>query len=163
MDCKRILDLLPEYLDRRLGPDLAVPVRDHLEACSGCRREQAPLKETWELLLHYPPIEADILGRVRRRVRGPLARVFRVAAPLAAAAAVVITVGVLMGHPAAPEGADPVVRQEIDRMTPEDRDLFLELTREDRREWIEEMELIGALELVAADRLSEGQDPFDGH
>jgi len=156
MDCKRVRELMAEYVDGRLGAAAAGPLRAHVEECSACRREQALLEGTWNLLLQYPEIEADVLARVRRKIHNPWSRFLRVAGSVAAAAAVLLAVVVFVSGP-----ADPVAA-EVSKLAPADRELLDELAKPENRDLLENMDVIKALEMLGADR-AEGRDPWNGH
>lgn len=160
MDCTRARELLPEYGDGRLGSVQASALREHLEGCIDCRRQEALLEGTWNLLRHYPEISADLLTAVRRRTRGPIVRILRIAAPIVAAAAVLLVIFFVAGSTPSVV-TDDTVNLEIGQMPEEDRALLLELA--ENRELIENMELLRSLELIGADRLTEDKDPFNGH
>jgi len=160
-DCTRTREALPEYSDGRLGSARTGEIRDHLERCADCRHEASLLQGAWSLLGNYPEIHADLLTPVRRKVRGPWVRFLRVAAPLAAAAAVLVAVFLVVDSTPAAPPEDVQVQVELKEMTPEDRSLLIELAKDENKDLIENMELLRSLELLGAEKL--GEDPFNGH
>ncbi len=160
-DCTRTRDALPEYSDGRLGSVQAGEIRAHLEGCAGCRREASLLQGAWNLLGNYPEIHADLLTPVRRKVRGPWVRFLKIAAPLAAAAAVLLAVFLVVDSTPTPPPEDAQVQVELKQLSPEDRSLLIELAKDENKDLIENMELLRSLELLGAERL--GEDPFNGH
>jgi hypothetical protein len=104
--------------------------REHVAACPECRAFAA----SWELLREYPSIaeSPDFFRGVRRKL---LPRILRFAAPIAAAAAVLLLSVVLFLQPAPGKAAGPL-------MTDEERELVENL------EILENYELLQTLELV---------------
>jgi hypothetical protein len=105
--------------------------REHVAACPECRAFAA----SWELLREYPPI-AEPPGFLRAVRRKLAPRILRFAAPIAAAAAVLLLSVVLFLQPNGGKPAGPV-------MTDEERELVENL------EILENYELLRTLELVA--------------
>jgi anti-sigma factor RsiW len=160
-ECTRTREALPEYSDGRLGSVRAGEVRAHLDRCADCRREEALLQGTWNVLENYPEINADLLTPVRRKVRGPWVRFLKIAAPVAAAAAVLLAVFLVVDSTPKPAPEAVQVQVELEKMSPEDRSLLIELAKDENKELIENMELLRSLELLGAEKL--GEDPFNGH
>lgn len=161
MDCKRTRDLIPELVDGRLaGADVA-PVRQHLAYCAECRKEHDIQAGTWKLLLEHKPVKADLLPGLRRRLKA--ARIVRLVAPLAAAAAVLlVVVSLLLSPPTG--GGDRELQAEIEKLSAEDQALLFDLARPGNRELAEEdIELLGALEVVGAEHVSRNRDLIEPH
>ena len=49
MTCRELVELITDYLEEELPPDVRAGVEAHLEACSGCRAVLAQMRETIEL------------------------------------------------------------------------------------------------------------------
>jgi hypothetical protein len=103
--------------------------REHVAACPECRAFAA----SWDLLREYPPI-AEPPGFLRAVRRKLAPRILRFAAPLAAAAAVLLLSIVMLLQPEKAKSAPA--------MTDEERELVENL------ELLENYELLRTLELV---------------
>lgn len=70
MECQQARELFLASLTREPG-DYAPAVREHCEACEGCRAELNALSQTWTLLGRWPDAEPSpaIRTRLVRRVR----------------------------------------------------------------------------------------------
>lgn len=53
-DCKEIFDLLSEYIDAELTPELCDSLRSHIEGCGPCVEFLHSLEKTIELCKQYP-------------------------------------------------------------------------------------------------------------
>jgi len=104
VECRRVRDLLSEYIDGCLDPRLSAELRVHLDSCPLCSREHAELSRLVAVLRSTPPaslpvgFQASLHGRLvsaRRR-----AVVSRLAAVAALAACVLAYLGV---RPFAPQ------------------------------------------------------------
>jgi len=115
---------------RQLHPALNEAARAHLAQCADCRA----FAESWELLRDYPGLQAP--AGFYRAVRRKLApAILRFAAPLAAAAAVLLVALLLTHQPDVSKSAAPTV-------TEEERELVENL------ELLQNYELLRTLELV---------------
>lgn len=56
MRCQKAKRFLPLFLDRQLNEKLTIKVKGHLEACSGCSEELNLLKQAWDLLGEWKPV-----------------------------------------------------------------------------------------------------------
>ena len=100
MSCRERIEQIGAYLDGELAGAELEELRRHLAECAECRRELAQQQKLWSLLEEASsPAEASehlyarILGRTtRRKERRPAVRILRWAAPLAAAATLVLAV-----------------------------------------------------------------------
>ncbi len=50
MECKRVTELLSEYIDGRLSVEDSAAIAAHLEGCAACRRAEAELRRTVALV-----------------------------------------------------------------------------------------------------------------
>jgi hypothetical protein len=55
-ECSRTRDVLSGYMDRRLNPEEAARVEEHLSTCRGCREELESLRATVALLHRLPEV-----------------------------------------------------------------------------------------------------------
>lgn len=108
---------LTALLDDALAPDEERAVRSHLAGCASCRAEEARLRGAVALLGALPPapppspaFAAGLEARLQaERGRGPgllerlLGRRWRLAIPVAAAAAVTVVAGISVRHDRARE------------------------------------------------------------
>lgn len=110
MECRRVRDLLSEYIDGYLDPRLSAELRVHLDSCPLCSREHAELSRLVAVLRSTPPaslpagFQASLHGRLvsaRRR-----AVISRLAAAAALAACVLAYLAV---RPFAPQPQPPSV------------------------------------------------------
>ena len=106
MECQTAQGLIDGYLDHELDPARSLEVEDHLRACSGCSKrheERQTMRDALRNDAVYHKAPAQLQKRVQRAVRqaaaadSPSARRrawswIKVAAPLAAAALVILTV-----------------------------------------------------------------------
>jgi anti-sigma factor RsiW len=53
MKCNQTINLLSDYLDGGLTPQVGEQVRSHLECCPQCRREWSALRQTVRLVGHF--------------------------------------------------------------------------------------------------------------
>jgi hypothetical protein len=87
MNCSRIREKLPGYLDGALPVDDHGPIRKHLEDCSGCRGELEQYRQLQRMMSHAvrPEPPADLAMRIRvavsqaRASRGWAAHMHRLA------------------------------------------------------------------------------------
>jgi anti-sigma factor RsiW len=104
MECKNAQSLIDGYLDRELDPARSLEVEEHLRACSLCNQnyqDHQNLRDVFKNDALYFKAPAQLQQRVQRAVRqaaktesAPRWRTWswiRVAAPMAAAALVVLT------------------------------------------------------------------------
>lgn len=114
---------------REAHPAATPEARAHLVSCADCRAFQ----ESWELLKAYPPVAESpgFLTELRRKLAP---RILRFAAPVAAAAAVLLVAVVLQLH-----GPPPGPSSDV---TAEERELVENL------ELLQNYELLKTLELV---------------
>lgn len=70
MTCHTAGSLLDDYVDGQLDPDSTKELEDHLQGCSGCRRELATTKRLKELLQRAkpPPPGEDYWGETTRLI-----------------------------------------------------------------------------------------------
>ena len=66
MNCERIQDILPSYLENELGTDEKTVIEDHLKVCPECASLLQILRDTQEALRGFPELEArpELLGRL---------------------------------------------------------------------------------------------------
>jgi hypothetical protein len=55
-ECSRTRDVLSGYMDRRLNPEEAARIEEHLSTCQGCREELESLRATVVLLRRLPGV-----------------------------------------------------------------------------------------------------------
>ncbi len=67
MNCERILDMLPAFLENGLDSGDGALVEAHLKACPACAALLSALRETREALRAFPELEVwpELLGRLR--------------------------------------------------------------------------------------------------
>lgn len=116
---------------RQAHPAGGDDAKSHLASCADCRAFAA----SWELLGHYPSIEAS-RGFVRgiRRKLAPV--ILRFAAPFAAAAAALLIAILLTHHPDVPKTTGPVA-------TEEERELVENLDLLRNYDLLKTLELVG--------------------
>jgi anti-sigma factor (TIGR02949 family) len=70
-DCKEIFELLSEYIDAELPPELCDSLRKHIEGCGPCVEFLHSLEKTIELCKQYRPEIAPppLAEHVRRDLR----------------------------------------------------------------------------------------------
>jgi anti-sigma factor (TIGR02949 family) len=100
MNCAHVRDQLPALLYGRLAPETATSMRDHLQACPACRREEAALQQVRRLLdeVCTPEVSVDLPRLYREAAAGQWRRTRRwrrAAVVLGAAAAAVAAFAVL--------------------------------------------------------------------
>jgi hypothetical protein len=100
MNCQSVRAKLPELLYGDLKPEEAADVQHHLQSCSGCRHEEAALRQVRRLLdaAPEPQITVNVAGIYRQGAEAQQRRVrrWRRAAVLAfGAAAAVAAIAVL--------------------------------------------------------------------
>lgn len=88
-DVERDLDL---YIDRELSPELAAAIRDHLDACAGCRQRVAGREALGRAITSVPYRTAP--NRLRAHVAGQARQTRSTRALLAWAAAAVLVVAI---------------------------------------------------------------------
>lgn len=71
MNCKNVVQTLPDYLSHTLGETETVGVRAHLDLCPECREESRLLSASWDVLDLLEPIQpsADFRARFWEKVR----------------------------------------------------------------------------------------------
>lgn len=71
MDCRRIRQNLPAYLDSELSRPDMITVEAHVADCTVCRKELDALEKTWERIARLAPIQPspDFRARFWERVR----------------------------------------------------------------------------------------------
>ncbi len=78
-DCKEVFELLSEYLDAELSPELCDLLRSHIENCHPCVEFLRSLEKTIELCKQYqpdvvpPPLAEQVRGDLRRAYNNFLA------------------------------------------------------------------------------------------
>lgn len=105
MDCSHTQSLLDIYLDRELDPVRNLEIEEHLRGCAGCAQsqsERAALRLNLKSESLYFKAPSDLQNQIRRSLRQAAkaeapagwfsASWFKIAAPLAAAALVVLIV-----------------------------------------------------------------------
>lgn len=101
MTCQKewVKEVLPEYLARRLSPEDAQMVREHLEGCGECRSELALVKRLAEESVPEPPISFwnALPGKVTSGVKDRKQKLFSLPVPvwaggLAAAVLVILLI-----------------------------------------------------------------------
>ncbi len=143
MDCERTRSSLSEWVDGRVVGTTRTELKEHLRSCAACREEERILRGTWVLLGHYPSIEPSpgFLRKIRARLHRPL--LWKIVAPLAAAAAALVISVVLFVSPSRPVHEPPA--------TDEERELVENL------DLLENYEVVSALEMMA-DESTAGPD-----
>lgn len=70
-DCKEIFELLSEYIDAELPPELCDSLRSHIEGCGPCVEFLHSLEKTIELCKRYRPDVAPppLAEQIRRDLR----------------------------------------------------------------------------------------------
>jgi anti-sigma factor RsiW len=128
MNCSKALEELVAYLDGELGERAAAQVKRHLELCPACRLEAEKLGATAGLLGNIADIEpsagftADTIRRALARPAEPSPsrlRLVRRLAPVAAAAVVLLVLGLWLAIPREPAGIealDPVEQEIVQNM-----------------------------------------------
>ena len=80
MNCREAIDVLGDYLDAALTPDVLARLEDHLRACAPCRAYLATYKRAAELAAKVSRVEMpeevrqrlnDFLGRFNSGGRRP--------------------------------------------------------------------------------------------
>lgn len=146
--CDTVRQFLVDYADGRLGGTLKAEVAAHLEACAPCRQEASSLKATWQMLEAYPSIEPSegFMMGLRHKVHGLRSRLFRIVAPLAAAAAVLLIVyAVTRDGGAEPDLASPSA---VAALGDADQALLGDYADEDLRGVVENREFLESLETL---------------
>jgi anti-sigma factor RsiW len=126
MNCEKALRELVAYADGELSANAAEEVRMHLDHCPACRLEAQKLAAAGEMLGAIPDMEPspDFTARtVERALSAPELKpagrliLLRRLAPVAAAAAVILTVTLWVAFSAGPATIDdlPPAEQEIVR------------------------------------------------
>jgi len=115
MNCESVRAKLPELLYGDLEPGEAGAVRNHLQSCTGCRRDEAALRHLRRLLEAVPtPAVSVDLGQVYRqaaeRQQGSVRRWRRAAVLLFGAAAAVVAFAVLPRFEVRVDGSQLVLR-----------------------------------------------------
>ena len=59
MDCHKIKEIIPNYLDQELSSDDHRLVEAHLRTCPACMAEARAVEESWEVLGELDEIEPD--------------------------------------------------------------------------------------------------------
>jgi len=57
MDCRKIKELIPLFLDQELTFSDQKQVEAHVSSCAGCQEELRAYRQSWELLKDLPEIE----------------------------------------------------------------------------------------------------------
>jgi len=154
MDCDRSRDLISEFLDKELPPQLSLEVKEHCLACASCRKEFQELRSAVQALRETPreqppqDLEARILDSVRAfpataggsLIGGARSRRRGIAPLVLAAAAALLLVG-LTGLAVARSlrlqkelaGREGDLRGVSERLAKLERDLPLELDRSEEK------------------------------
>jgi anti-sigma factor RsiW len=71
LECKEIFELLSEYIDAELPPELCDAVKNHIEGCDPCVEFVESLQKTVELCQQYRSdvIPPSLAEQVRRELR----------------------------------------------------------------------------------------------
>ena len=59
MNCRKIKELIPAYLDQELEDDQRSLVEAHLQTCLSCREDVIAMESAWEMLGELPEIEPN--------------------------------------------------------------------------------------------------------
>lgn len=59
MNCRHIIERIPEWIDQTLSAEDATMVGQHLADCHACRAEFRAYSKTWNALKTWPDIEPD--------------------------------------------------------------------------------------------------------
>ncbi len=79
MNCHEAIDVLADYLDAALTPDVLARLEAHLSACAPCRAYLATYRRTAELAAKVNRVEMPL--EVRRRLRDFLGGLAKSAKP----------------------------------------------------------------------------------
>ena len=147
MTCQETKKLIPVYLDNELEAVDRQRVEDHLQTCADCRAEMRAIEKSWELLGTIETIKPDSNYRVRfwqsvdARQPWPAIILQRIQSlfwqqrwiPVAAAAAMVMLVGIITAHKYLQKPQLPAVLAALDET---------ELEMVDNIDLIEDFEII---------------------
>ncbi len=142
MECREIVELLPEYTAGELDPESLARFERHTNACAACRKAAEQQQALWNSLGAWdlPPISPDFdqklavrMGSQRtwreRFLTAISPALVRRALPIAAAAGLAVTAAVFLDHSA--------------RRTPQQPGAQLETVRADQQESVlEDMEML---------------------
>ncbi|MBK8870366.1 MAG: zf-HC2 domain-containing protein [Elusimicrobia bacterium] len=65
MNCKNVVQKLPDYLSHTLGEPETVGVRAHLDLCLECREESRLLSASWDMLGLLEPVQPSAYFHAR--------------------------------------------------------------------------------------------------
>jgi len=70
MNCQRIKELIPAYMDEELQPNEMKEVREHLSVCSTCQKEFETFEKSWAMLGELDEIQPEpgFIGRFWSRL-----------------------------------------------------------------------------------------------
>ena len=117
MECETARAQLADRLTRTLEPKAAAALDEHLRSCATCAAEAGGMEDTWALLGDIAAAEADSAAMRARFDRivdaaAPTPRWWMVHGIQAAAAAVLLAVGFLVGRETGPQPrADPAINE----------------------------------------------------
>ncbi|MBS1856386.1 MAG: zf-HC2 domain-containing protein [Acidobacteria bacterium] len=115
LETRETAELLLDYCRRRLSPERAAMLENHMQTCTACRGFAERQRAVWEALDGWEaaPVSADFDRRLYRRIEGETSWLERLSGrlrpllayrgvPVAAAACLVIAAGLLMERSATP-------------------------------------------------------------
>jgi hypothetical protein len=75
-NCKEVVGLLSEYLNRTLPGDEAVAIKEHLSGCTNCERFFQSLETTvnWTRGLQIDDIPAEVVNRLQNFLKTKVTR-----------------------------------------------------------------------------------------
>ncbi|MBI4564897.1 MAG: zf-HC2 domain-containing protein [Planctomycetes bacterium] len=159
MRCDNFYHMLTEHLDGRLVEDQARAMEAHAAECAACRREMSLFAATAGLLGRYPEVEPDpeFPQAVRRKLQARKRRgVSRWIGPLAAAAAAILLFWIIGSEPRSGVRQERAAESALQALSPQDRELFIELAQDETWELVEHADVIRALELLDREEPAPG-------
>jgi hypothetical protein len=150
-------ELLLDYCSRTLDPAVAGVLEDHIEICPACQKFAANQQIVWQALDEWEavPVSADFDRRLYQRIEKEVSwwevflrplrpMLLRQALPVTAAAAVLVTAGVLLDRPRVAPAPLPESAQ-VEAVAPDQAETALQ-----------EMELMRELNALVR---AEGENP----
>ncbi|MBI3268719.1 MAG: zf-HC2 domain-containing protein [Planctomycetes bacterium] len=149
MTCEEVREGLSARIDAQLSAEDAQRLQAHLQQCPACLREQKAQEALWRLLDLAEAIEvpAEFAALTRARVQGTapavgrgrtVLRFRRWAAPLAAAAAALLAIGIFFPHQHDEFGTGGL------ELSPDEMDVVANL------DVVEDLDVVASLDLIDA-------------